>query len=804
MTAYPGETSNGVEAPRGFDNDLTLRSVWNAIRRRWWVVGLVLIAITALGTWRTIHQTDMYQSSTRVQVAPQQSPIPGMQMPQQFDFRIDRLAAEMQVIMSKPVAEGAARAVGLQLGIVQPTDLRRSQITDIPPQIDSTALPGDYGLRLGPTSFTLTSNARELGTARYGDTLRVAGIALAIPKAPGVAQREIGLRLVPLEVATAVVQGSIRPMVLERTDIIQISVVMPDQLLAMQTANAVAQQYQIFAKDVMVSRARDKAAFIRDRLADQYAKLADAQNDLKVFLQSNQLTDVTSEAAALTEQIFALQGERQEVAIELDNYRSLIGDLALADTSTERLRRLVGTGALANNTSVGNLYRRWQDLIQERQVKLAIYTPNSPEIADVDRAIRQTKADLREAADLYLTTLQQKLRSFEERLAQLRRETQRYPALSADQQRLIANHRSVQTVYENLQGLYQVAQIEEAVETDVVRIIDSADYPIKPVSPNRRRDVLLAMALGIFVGVAAAVLLDRLDDSVRSPDEVAEQLKLTMLGMIPGIKLEHDPVPGAVMMERLVTHASPRSPVAESYRSLRTNLAFARARESIKTLVLTSPGPADGKSTTVANLAITFAQQGQRTLLVDGDLRRAVLDKTFSVPRSPGLTEVIVGEADLEHAVNQTDVPNLFVLGSGQFPPNPSELLGSNAMANVIREAREQFDVVLFDSPPLLAVTDAAVLSTMVDGTILVIRMGATARQAVRRALGQLHAVHARVLGAVMNDVDLRKSSYYGGYGYAYYAYYGTEADGNGGANGGGVMNRLRRVGSWTSRAGRK
>jgi len=272
-----------------------------------------------------------------------------------------------------------------------------------------------------------------------------------------------------------------------------------------------------------------------------------------------------------------------------------------------------------------------------------------------------------------------------------------------------------------------------------------------------------------------------------------------MLGMIPAIKLDHEPSPG-VTMERLVTHANPRSPVAESYRSLRTNLAFARARQNIKSIVLTSPGPADGKSTTVANLAITFAQQGQRTLLIDGDLRRAVLDKTFSVPRSPGLTEVIVGQAELEHAVNATAVPNLFVLGSGQFPPNPSELLGSNAMANVIREANEQFDVVLFDSPPLLAVTDAAVLSTMVDGTILVVRMGSTARQAVRRALGQLHAVHARVLGTVMNDVDLRRSSYYGGYGYAYYAYYGSEANGNG--NGGGVMNRIRRIRNWTS-AGR-
>jgi len=295
-----------------------------------------------------------------------------------------------------------------------------------------------------------------------------------------------------------------------------------------------------------------------------------------------------------------------------------------------------------------------------------------------------------------------------------------------------------------------------------------------------------------------AVLLDRLDDSVRSPDEIAEQLNLPVLGMIPAIRPdEAERIPGSATMERLVTHANPRSPVAEAYRSLRTNLAFARARDDLKALVLTSPGPADGKSTTVANLAITFAQQGQRTLLVDADLRRAVLDKTFSVPRSPGLTEVIIGETTLAAAVNATAVPNLFVLGSGHLPPNPSELLGSAAMRAVLTEAKERFDVVLFDSPPLLAVTDAAVLATMVDGTVLVVRMGSTARQAVRRALAQLQAVRGRVLGSVMNDVDLRRSSYYGGYGYAYYAYYGSEANGNG--HGHGVMDRLRRIKHWTT-----
>jgi len=162
-------------------------------------------------------------------------------------------------------------------------------------------------------------------------------------------------------------------------------------------------------------------------------------------------------------------------------------------------------------------------------------------------------------------------------------------------------------------------------------------------------------------------------------------------------------------------------------------------------------------------------------LLIDADLRRAVLDRAFNVPRSPGLTEVIVGEAVLDDAIHPTEIANLFVIASGRFPPNPAELLGSARMQEILRDAKGRFDVVLLDSPPLLAVTDAAVLATMVDGVVLVIRTERTKRDAVRRAIGHVRSVRGRLLGAVLNDVDMRSGAYYGSYGHYYYSYYGRE-----------------------------
>jgi capsular exopolysaccharide synthesis family protein len=797
MAGYPPELSAAGDDAGFGDNSLSLRTVWMAVLRRWWVVIVVFIVVVSLGIWRTLSEQPLYRAVATVRVSQQQAPIQGMQSPQGYqDYRVDRLLTETRVIGSAEVAKRVVHALGLQLWIVRPPNLPRIDVfgTTIP-RVGPTALLGEYSLKLADTSYTLASRGVDLASARYGDSVSVNDIALTIPRRPAIEEREVGLRVIPLGDAAGMVSGSIGTQVLDKTDIIEISATMPERYMAMDVTNAVAREYADFSKEAVANQAKSKAAFIKEQLDIQERRLSAAQNDRKRFLEINGLTDLTSEQAALSERIYDLEAQRQEAMLERDNYRAVQGELGAADTTTEKLRRLVGTGAVATNAAVADLYSKWFELSSARQEMVDRRNLENTELARVDSQIAVTKRNLQTAVNDYFLQLGQRITNIEAQIATLRKGSERFPTLAADEARLLAAERTLTKIYDDLQAQYQLARISEAVDVAVVRPIDSASLPFAPVSPNRRQDAMLAAALGLLLGVAVAVGLDRMDDSVRSPDDIAEQLNLPVLGMIPAIKVDADGrTAPSVTMERLVTHANPRSPVAEAYRSLRTNLAFARAREEVKTLVLTSPGPADGKSTTVANLAITFAQQGQRTLLVDADLRRAVLDKTFSVPRSPGLTEVIVGEAQLSTAVNATAVPNLFVLGSGHFPPNPSELLGSAAMRNVLREAKEQFEVILFDSPPLLAVTDAAVLATMVDGTVLVVRMGATARGAVRRALGQLQAVHGRVLGSVMNDVDLRKSSYYGGYGYAYYAYYGSEANGNG--NGGGIVGRLKRFGA--------
>ncbi|WP_339226782.1 CpsD/CapB family tyrosine-protein kinase [Oceanobacillus sp. FSL K6-2867] len=218
-------------------------------------------------------------------------------------------------------------------------------------------------------------------------------------------------------------------------------------------------------------------------------------------------------------------------------------------------------------------------------------------------------------------------------------------------------------------------------------------------------------------------------------------------------------------MRHLITKISPRSPISEQYRTVRTNLQFASADEEIQTLLLTSAGPSEGKSMTTANLAVVYAQQGKKVLLIDADLRKPTIHYTFRLDNLKGLSNVLVGDIPLQEAIVPNAVQDLDLISCGPIPPNPSELLGSKRMQRMIAEARELYDVIIFDTPPVLAVTDAQILSALVDGSILVVRSKSTETESAQKAIESLRAVNAKVLGTVLNDRDKKESNQYYYYG---------------------------------------
>lgn len=300
-------------------------------------------------------------------------------------------------------------------------------------------------------------------------------------------------------------------------------------------------------------------------------------------------------------------------------------------------------------------------------------------------------------------------------------------------------------------------------DVNTLSIVEEASIPGWPISPNVRMNVLLASAIGLALAVGGIFLIEYLDDTVKGPEDVKRVTELPLLGGISRIEGQEYP-------DKLIAVKHPLSPIVEAYRVLRTNLQFSSVDKPARTLAMTSPSPSEGKSVTLANLAVVMAQSGNKVILVDTDLRRPVQHKIFALPNRHGFSDAILNtNPGAQEFLQDTSVENLRLLTSGTLPPNPAELLASERMKGMVEELKGLADIVLFDSPPTLVVADAAILGTCVDGVLLVSDAGRTRNNELRRAADELLRVRANVLGVILNRMNTGRNGYY------YYYYYNSE-----------------------------
>jgi len=351
---------------------------------------------------------------------------------------------------------------------------------------------------------------------------------------------------------------------------------------------------------------------------------------------------------------------------------------------------------------------------------------------------------------------------------------------------------------------FKEASLTEDIRTGNIRVIDPAQIPKGPVKPKKMQNILLAIIIGLSLGVGLAFFLEYIDNTIKLPDEVTGILKIPYLGPVPAIAAvgakegkdgrrnpggdpavgsgggkggaggaaaagEHDPT------EDIVVVHSPKSTASEAYRGIRTSLLFSSADAAPQVILVTSSGPREGKTTCSANIAAAMAQAGGRVIIVDCDLRRPRIHQLMGRDRAVGTSNVLVANCTLDEAIQTSDIPNVDIIPSGPVPPNPSELLGSQHMAAMLAELRQRYERIIIDSPPISAVTDAVILAKIVDGVVLVVRAHQTNREVIRYAITQLHNVSAHILGAVLNGVDMGRDSYY--YYQYYYYYYGQDGE---------------------------
>jgi polysaccharide biosynthesis transport protein len=299
-------------------------------------------------------------------------------------------------------------------------------------------------------------------------------------------------------------------------------------------------------------------------------------------------------------------------------------------------------------------------------------------------------------------------------------------------------------------------------DVNVLNVVEEATIPSPPISPNTPMNVLVAAAIGLALAVGGVLLMEYLDDTIKTPDDIERATGLATIGTIVDID-------GKTDSDKLIAKGDPFNPVLEGFRSLRNNILYSTSKKSFRVILLTSTTPGEGKSICIANLAVVMANMGQRVILVDSDFRRATLNKIFNLPNDIGLSTALQKEGtNIRQYLLDVGVKNLKVITSGPLPENPNFLLESGRMEEILQDFRNQADVVLFDSPPILMVSDAATLATLVDGVILVVETGSNRGEEVRHVVNEMRRIHIPFIGAVLNRIPRKKRGYY----YNYYGYY--------------------------------
>ncbi len=606
------------------------------------------------------------------------------------------------------------------------------------------------------------------------------------------------------------------------TDMIEIRVSAASPEEAMFITNALANAYSERNRLNSQEEIRQVKNFLENQLRTVESQLANSEDSLKIFKQSERVAALPDETQELIKKLAEFEGLYNEALTE---YHSNEQRLAYINKQLDLNKQNFDLQNISSTPYFEGLKKQIGEFVSKRALYVAnllskgVYREDDPQIRQYDEQIGILNKQLREEIaklaktevldpvalgsnlamrkieiEANLQALQPKIEALKGVVAQYNRELEGLPEKSLQLARLQRSAVVDEKIYLMMKEKFTETRITEVGQLGQVRIIDSARAPKIPIRPKTKLNLILGALIGLGLGFALTFLLEYIDNTVRAIEDI-EKIGMTVLGSIPVITREEaikrfkmatngvngkasnlDSEEAQAMAARLITHFAPKSPISEAYRTFRTNLQYTKLDRDLKALLVTSPGPGEGKSTSVSNLAITMAQMGSRVLLIDSDLRRPVLHSIFKVDRRVGLSNVLVGRATIEEAVQKTDIENLFVMPCGTLPPNPSELLASNAMTRTLEEMKARYDMVLFDSPPIIAVTDAAVLSSRLDGVILVVKAGQTDREAAYRAYSLLKNVNARILGALLNGVQIE--SMYGSYYYYYhYYYYGKDGD---------------------------
>ncbi|HSC76982.1 MAG TPA: polysaccharide biosynthesis tyrosine autokinase [Candidatus Acidoferrales bacterium] len=572
-------------------------------------------------------------------------------------------------------------------------------------------------------------------------------------------------------------QGNLRISAVPNSWLIEIHYYSRDPQLAARIANAHANNFIEHNFRTRYEATMKASEWLSDQLRELRSKVEASESQLVDFERRYNLVSIDERQNVLTQRLSDLNHELSQAEADRAQKESVYRQAASGKDPS-----------LFQDSLTEKLQYRLSELQAQHAEARTQFGPQHPRMQRLEEQIKEVDGLLARQQQIILGRLQEDYQSAVKREKLVRDLVEKQKAeVNELNQRLIEYNvikREVTTnkqLYDGLQQQLNEAGISAGLRSSNIRVVDPARIPMFPYSPNVFFNVLLAIFLSVPVGVALAFFREYLDNTVKNPDEVERYSGLPTMALVPLAESSAShpkkkllPIStaggnGERSEIALVTYEQPQSSMAEAFRSLRTAVLLSSAERPPRLLLVTSGQPSDGKTATAINLAVALAQRGGKVVLVEADLRKPSAHKVLHVDGKHGLSLFLSGTEERNGLVVPTSVSNLYFIPAGPVPPNPAELLSSARMKQLLGELTKEYDHIILDSPPLLSITDATVLSVMVDGVVLVVRFGKTTREVLRHMRQMLHNVNARVLGVVLNGVALNSVDYY----YYYYSYYG-------------------------------
>lgn len=682
---------------------------------------------------------------------------------------VNPVDSEIEILKSRTNAAEVVKRMHLNWNISKKSSGVSVAITEF----DSKLAKPDYTIKItGPDTFSISAEDVQTVQGRVGQLLKNETLTLLVKELKGEPGDSFRLKLRPFNRAAEGLRKRFKVAeVGKKTNIIKISYRDTNPVKARDVVNTLVQAYLDQTLSFKTEEASRTVAFVEEQLKGTRQELDQSEKNLQAYKTNSGVVKLDAEAQELVKKLSDIEKERAAVNLQRKQV-----DFALSALMEARRKGVVYSPAVfRDDVLIGNMANKLTELEVQRRALVSENTENHPQVKAIQAQIDQIQKKIQATLETYKQNLAKQELTIQQQLDQYEGKMRKLPEAERDLARLLRISKVNADIYMFLLQKHEEARIVKASTISNINVVDPAITPDLPVKPQKKKNLMLGLLVGLMFGIGAAFFMDYLDDTIKDEDEAKRALGWPHLAMIPAIEASGSPGPAPTRASRLVVQHKPKSPVAEAFRGLRTAIHFSSLRRDTKVVMITSSFPGEGKSTIAANLALTFAQADNRVLLIDCDLRRPSMNTIFEQPRSPGVTEVLAGDVSLAEALHTTDVDNISLLTAGTIPPNPAELLCSDAMRELLSGLRETYDLVIIDAPPVIPVTDAPLLTAFTDMVVVVVETGRIPLKAAQRMKELLQSVQAPVAGFVLNDRTAYFSDVYGYYGKGYYGkgYYG-------------------------------